>query len=209
MATIRKLTHAAVLVTTDDHATLIDPGVHTFASGAIDLSDLGEVTRVLITHEHADHVDPAFLRWLIDRSPELSIYSNQAVSDLLGHQGIEVSTEVPDRVEAEDVLHNVNPAGASPPNRAFTVEGVLTHPGDSRQPTRTAATLAVPLMVPWDSTTGAIEFVRRLGPAQVVPIHDSYLSSEGRSWVEGMARRLLEIDGIEVVDVGWGQSFSV
>jgi hypothetical protein len=209
MATIRKLTHAAVLITTDDQATLIDPGVHTFSGGAIDLNDLGEVTRVLITHEHADHVDPAFLRWLIDRSPEVSIYSNPAVSDMLAPHGIEVSTEAPDWVQVEDVLHNVNPAGASPPNRAFTVEGVLTHPGDSREPTKTAPTLAVPLMVPWDSTTGAIEFVRRLGPDLVLPIHDSYLSSDGRDWVEGMARRLLAPDGIEVVDVGWGESFSV
>jgi L-ascorbate metabolism protein UlaG (beta-lactamase superfamily) len=32
MATIRKLTHAAVLITTDDQATLIDPGVHTLVA---------------------------------------------------------------------------------------------------------------------------------------------------------------------------------
>jgi hypothetical protein len=120
-----------------------------------------------------------------------------------------VSTDPPPGVSLEDVVHGKVPSGAQPPNRSFTVDGILTHPGDSREPTTTARVLALPLIVPWDSATGAVEFARRVGPAQVVPIHDFYLSESGRSWIRGMVRNILAGDDIEVVDVDWGDSFTV
>lgn len=209
MSTVRRLTDSTLLVTTDDQATLIDPGFHTFTSGEIDLQTLGDVTRVLITHEHGDHVDQAFVRWLIDRNADLTVYSNQAVADLLAPHDIEVSTAAPDGVSFEDVRHEPIATGATPPNRAFTIEGVLTHPGDSRRPVTTAPVLALPLIVPWDSVRGAVEFAMRVRPELVVAIHDHYLTESGRAWVRSMARSALAGEGIELVDIDWGGSFTV
>ncbi len=209
MTTIRRLTDSCLLVTTDSDATLFDPGFHTFDRNEVDLESIGEVTRVFVTHEHGDHVKPEFVRWLIDRRSDLTVYSNAAVATLLAPHEIEVSTSVPAGVSVEDVLHEVIPNGTSPPNRAFTIDGVMTHPGDSRQPKRSAPVLALPLLVPWDSTTGAVEFARRLRPRQVVPVHDFYLSSGGRRWVSGMVRNVLSSDGIELVGLDWGDSFTV
>lgn len=47
------------------------------------------------------------------------------------------------------------------------------------------------------------------GPQQVVPIHDFYLTEAGRSFVVGMAKMVLAEDGIEVVPLDWGDSFTV
>lgn len=149
-----------------------------------------------------------FLEFLIDRKSDLVIYSNQAVADLLEPKSIEVDTSVPMGTSIEDVLHGMIPTGAQPPNRSFTIDGLLTHPGDSREPTRSAPVLALPLLVPWDSATGAVEHARRLQPTQVVPIHDFYLNSMGRSWIRGLVKGVLADDGIEVVDLDWGDSFS-
>ena len=209
MTTIRRLTDSCLLVTTDSDATLFDPGFHTFDGDDVDLESIGEVTRVFITHEHGDHVKPEFVRWLIDRGSDLRVHSNPAVAALLTPHQIEVSTSVPEGVSVEDVLHEVIPNGTAPPNRAFTIDGVMTHPGDSRQPERSAPVLALPLLVPWDSTTGAVEFARRLEPRQVVPVHDFYLSATGRRWVTGMVRAVLGSDGIELVDLDWGDSFTI
>lgn len=209
MATIQRLTDSCLLVTTDSDATLFDPGFHPYQSGSFDLSTLGDVTRVLITHEHADHVDPDFVHWLIDRREDLQVYSNDAVEDLLREHDIAVHTDVPDDVTFEDVIHGRIPNGATPPNRAFTVEGLLTHPGDSREPTITAPVLALPLMTPWDSATGAVDFARRLQPERVVPIHDFYMSESGRGFIRGMVRNVLAEDGIELIDVDWGDSFTL
>lgn len=209
MAKIERLTDSCLLVTTDEDATLFDPGFHTYQSGQVDLNEIGDVTRVFITHEHGDHVNPDFVRWVIDRGEDITVYSNDAVKDLLTEHGIEVETATPDGAGVEDVLHGKLPTGATPPNRCFTIDGVLTHPGDSREPTKTAPVLALPLLVPWDSATGAVEFARRLKPKQVVPIHDFYMSEMGRAWIRGLIKGVLADDDIELVDIDWGDSFSI
>ena len=196
-------------MTTDDAVTLFDPGFHTFLDGDFDLEEIGDVTRVLITHEHRDHVHPDFVRWLIDRGDDVTVHCNQVVVDLLATTGIEASVDPPPGVSVEDVLHGRLPTGAQPPNRSFTVDGLLTHPGDSREPSTTAPILALPLMVPWDSVTGAVEFARRVGPVHVLPIHDFYLTEGGRSWIRGLVKGILADDGIEVLDIDWGAGFSI
>ena len=209
MASIQRLTDSCLLVTTDSDGTLFDPGFHTFESGKVVLEDIGDVSRVMITHAHPDHANPAFVRWLIDRRADVTVYSNDEVADLLRPHDISVEVAAPGDVTIEDVLHGAIPNGATPPNRSFTIDGLLTHPGDSREPTISAPILALPLIVPWDSATGAVKFAQRVGPTQVVPIHDFYLNSGGREWVRGLVGSALRDHGIELVDVDWGQGFTV
>ena len=209
MATITRLTDSCLLVTSDLGTTLFDPGFFTFDAGEIDLDGIGDVQRVLITHEHADHVKPEFVRWLVDRGDDVEVYSNQAVADLLAPHGIEVSTDVPPGVSYEDVLHEPIPTGAQPPNRSYTIDGLLTHPGDSQQPTTSAPILALPLMAPWTGATAAVAFARRLGPTQVVPIHDFYLTKTGREFLTGLVGGALAAHGIELVPLDWGESYTV
>lgn len=209
MTTIKRLTDSCLSVTTDTGTTIFDPGFHTWESGAIDLEKIGEVQRLLITHEHGDHMSADFVRWLLDRGNDVTVYANQAVADLLGRNDIEVVTTNPEGVSSEDVTHEMTPMGTAPPNRAFTIDGVLTHPGDSYEPTRTAPVLALPLMIPWGSTTASLEFARRLGPRQAVPVHDFYLSELGRQWVTATAKKMLAAADIELVPLAWGESYTI
>ena len=206
MATITRIADSCLTITTDAGTTLIDPGA--FAYDAVDLDSIGDVQRVLVTHEHGDHVKPEFVQWLLDRGTDVAVHSNHAVADLLAQHGIEAVTDDPSGVSSEDVLHEMVPTGATPPNRAYTIDGVLTHPGDSYQPATTAPVLALPLLIPWGSTTASVEFARRLRPQQVVPIHDFYTSPAGRQWVMNVAKTVLAEDGIEVVPLDWGDSFT-
>lgn len=208
MPTIRRLSDSCLLVTTDQGTDLIDPGFHTFDSGVVDLDSIGDVQRVLITHEHGDHVKPEFVAWLVDRSNDVHVYSNRAVTDLLARHDIECSTDDPAGITIEDVAHATTPMGTAPPNRAFTVDGVLTHPGDSYEPSNRAPVLALPLLTPWGSMTQAMEFAKRMAPDQAVPIHDFYLSESGRAWTNGMAKRILGEAGIEFVPLDWGERYS-
>jgi len=207
MTTIQRLTDSCVLVTTDDHATLFDPGFHTW--GEHDLGSIPDVTRVLITHAHFDHVHPDFVRWLLDRRADLTIHANEEVAALLAETGIEASTDVPAGVAHEDVLHEPIPTGAQPPNRAFTVAGVFTHPGDSQAISASAPVLALPLIAPWTSVTSAVAFATRLAPTQVVPIHDFFTSASGRQILVRLASGVLAEAGIELVPLDWGESATV
>jgi L-ascorbate metabolism protein UlaG (beta-lactamase superfamily) len=209
MTTIQRLTDSCLTVTTDSGTSLFDPGFHTFDTGEFDLASLGDVQRVLITHEHGDHVKPEFVSWLLDRGDDVAVFANQAVADLLARSDIEVSTTDPRGVSSEDVLHEMIPTGARPPNRAYTIDGVLTHPGDSYQPSTSAPVLALPLIIPWGSTTASMEFARRLAPRQVIPIHDFYLNDLGRNFVTGMAQNVLAQADIEVIPLGWGESYTL
>ncbi len=209
MTTIQRLTDSCLTVTTDTGTTLFDPGFHTFDTGEFDLASLGDIQRVLITHEHGDHVKPEFVSWLLDRGDDVTVFSNQSVADLLAQHDIAVETANPDGVSSEDVLHETTPMGTAPPNRSFTIDGALTHPGDSYQPTRSAPVLALPLLIPWGSTTESMDFARRLAPQQAIPIHDFYLNGLGHNWITGMAKNVLAKSGIELIPLGWGESYTV
>ncbi len=209
MTTIRRLSDSCVAVTGDGGTTLFDPGFHTWQAGAVDLDTIGDVQRVLITHAHPDHVNPDFVRWLLDRGSDVTVHGNEEVADGLAAHDIEVVTAHPRGVTAEDVLHGLTPTGAAPPNRAYTIDGVFTHPGDSYQPTTTAPVLALPLLIPWGSTFESMEFARRLAPRQAIPIHDFYLTEAGRQWIGETAKRVLAESGIELLTLGWGESATV
>jgi L-ascorbate metabolism protein UlaG (beta-lactamase superfamily) len=209
MPTIRRLADSCLLVGDDSEITLIDPGVFTYRADDIDLGSIGDVSRILITHEHPDHVSPEFVAWVLDRGSDVGVHANDAVAALLEPHGIEASTDDPHGVSSEDVLHEMIPTGETPPNRSFTIDGLITHPGDSYQPSSSAPVLALPLLVPWGSMTSGIEFARGLDPQQVVPIHDFYTSPSGREWVTTLAKKVLAVDGIELVPLGWGESYSI
>lgn len=209
MATIQRLAHSCLLVSTDDGTALLDPGFFSFDQSPVDLDALGDVQRVLITHEHADHVKPAFVQWLVDRGDDVTVHGNQAVVDLLAAEGIAADVTTPPGTSVEDVEHETLPNGATVPNRSWTVGDVLTHPGDSYGPTRSAPVLALPLLTPWGSATASVAFARRLGVATVVPVHDFYLTAQGRQFASGIVAGALGEHGIEVMALDWGESATV
>jgi L-ascorbate metabolism protein UlaG (beta-lactamase superfamily) len=209
MSTIKRLTDSCLVVTTDEGTTLFDPGFHTFSSGVVDLDTIGDIQRILITHEHGDHVSADFVKWVLGRGGDVTVYGNDAVAALLEKSDIAVDTSVPDGTSVEDVRHETTPTGAAPPNRAWTMAGVITHPGDSYAPTRTAPVLALGLLTPWGSATRSIQFARDLRPKHVVPVHDFYLSDQGRTWIYTMAKKILAESGIELITLDWGETCEV
>lgn len=209
MSTIKRLTDSCLLVTTDEGATLLDPGFHSYQSDLIDLDNIGDIQRILITHDHGDHVSPDFLKWLLDRGDDVTVFANDAVATALSEYDIAVDTGVPEGTSTEDVLHETTPMGDTPPNRAWTIDGILTHPGDSYGPTTSAPVLALGLLTPWGSTTKSLEFARSLEPKYAVPVHDFYLSEQGRQWIYSVAKHVLAESGIEVMTLDWGESFTL
>ena len=209
MATIQRLAHSCLLVTTDDGTTLLDPGFFSFEQPPIELDELGDVQRVLVTHEHADHVHPAFVRWLVDRGDDVTVHGNEAVVDLLAAEGIAADASPPSGTSVEDVDHERLPDGTTVPNRSWTIGDLVTHPGDSYEPNRSAPVLALPLLTPWGSATSSVAFARRLGVVAVVPVHDFYLTSRGREFVAGIVAGPLEQAGIELLDLDWGEAATV
>jgi L-ascorbate metabolism protein UlaG (beta-lactamase superfamily) len=178
---LRKLGHACLLVEDDGARVLIDPGA--FSAGFEELTGL---SAILVTHQHADHVDVARLPPLLQANPHATLYSDEGSAHDLGEQGIKVHV-----VHEGDVLEAgmpvrvigsehavVHPDVPRIPNVGYLVAERLFHPGDALTAPRVddLQVLALPTAAPWLKAAEAVDYMRQVRPRIAVPIHDAVLA---------------------------------
>jgi L-ascorbate metabolism protein UlaG (beta-lactamase superfamily) len=177
---ITKYTHACVRIEHDGAVLVIDPGTWS-EPAALDGADA-----ILVTHEHADHVDR--LRLTALGAPVFAPVG----ADLGGlpFTGMEAGQDfvaggVP--VSAFGGRHATIYGGEPDcPNLGYLVAGSVYHPGDSVSvPGRPVETLLVPAQGSWLKMCEAIDFVRTVKPQRAFPIHDAQLNERGLDSVNG------------------------
>lgn len=181
--------HACLLVEIADWRILIDPG--NYSDGFQDLSGLDAV---IVTHQHADHIDPDRFDALVAGNRTARLFSDPETAEILADDGLDVEVLVPGRdVTVGEVTlsgrgerhafnHSQVPVVANIGVRlAAEGEPTLFHPGDAydAEPGHVDV-LAVPLNAPWTAVRDTIDFVRRIAPESIVPIHDALLAPVGR-----------------------------
>jgi L-ascorbate metabolism protein UlaG (beta-lactamase superfamily) len=184
---LTKYTHACVRLEDGDRRLVIDPGI--WSEGA----SLEGVSHVLITHEHADHVDVDKLAAAQLTNAALKVYAHADVAAQLEKLGDAVVTVAsgdefdaggfPVRVVggAHAEIYEGLPGCA---NVGFVVEGVY-HPGDSLfVPDVPVTTLLVPTSAPWLKLAEGLDFVRAVGPERAHSIHDAMLSDKGEQIID-------------------------
>lgn len=208
---ITHLGHACTLVEAAGTRILIDPGA---------FSDLwhgtGSLDGVLITHQHADHVDPDNALALLEANPQATVHTADDV-----HDAVELPAAEPvapgatfriGGVEVEAVggnhavihqdiprIHNIGYVLRAEGEPAFF------HPGDALDAAPSGIdVLALPIMGPWAAMKEHVEFVRALGsPEYSIPIHDELLSDQGRAL---LSRQIGTLTGTEVISLRGGAS---
>jgi L-ascorbate metabolism protein UlaG (beta-lactamase superfamily) len=184
---LTKHEHACVVLDKDGTSLVIDPG--SFSADAPAIIAAGEA--VLITHEHMDHVNTTALNAALADRPELRVFGPTAVGHMLGAQpGQFTSVTAGDELDVAGfsvtvhgtqhaVIHPDIPAVA---NVGYLVDGALYHPGDAFfVPAVPVTTLLLPVSGPWMKIGEAADFVRAVGPEQLVQIHELLLSDIGLS----------------------------
>ncbi|GGS91971.1 MULTISPECIES: MBL fold metallo-hydrolase [Streptomyces] len=183
-----KYTHSCVRLESEGHGVLvIDPGVWSEPDA------LRGADAVVVTHEHADHVDVLRLAGL-----GVPVYAPEGVVlpglDTVGVSAGQEFTAAGYRITAHGGRH-ATIYGDLPDctNLGYVVEDRLYHPGDSLHvPAVPVETLLVPLHAPWMRVGDAIEFVRGVGPERAVGIHDAQINERGlasvNGWLEAEAR---------------------
>lgn len=194
--TLTKLVHACVLVETKGSRILLDPGIFTAQDERFDLGMVEGVDRILITHEHADHVNVELVRSILERSNDAEIETTTSLQTILSDSDIDARIEGTPQFAAP---HERIPTGPGPENTGFHVDRVLSHPGDSHSFVETMPILAMPFAAPWGSLVGGVDRTRLVGPKYVVPIHDYFLSDGGREFMYGLATAGFAKDDIELV----------
>lgn len=209
---ITHLGHACLLVEVADQRVLIDPG--TFS----DLDGLRDLTAVVVTHQHPDHVDPDRVPGLLGANPQARVLVEPQTAEVLTGAGAGGRTE---RLEQGQVVGlgglSVRPVGALHAvihpyvDRVGNVGVVLEaegeprlyHPGDALdgEPGEVDL-LCVPVNAPWGKVAETIEFVRRVAPTRsVVPIHDGLLNDTGRGMYVNHIGGFGADGGVDVLDL--------
>jgi L-ascorbate metabolism protein UlaG (beta-lactamase superfamily) len=189
---ITKFRHSCLLVEEGDARLLLDPG--SYSAGFEQLTGL---TAVLVTHQHADHLDVDKLPALLERNPQAVLHTDAGTAEQLAAKGL---TATP--VHAGDVLdlgarvrvvgrdHAViHPDVPVVPNVGYLVAERFFHPGDSLTvPDAEVEVLAVPVAAPWLKSAEAVDYLRQVRPPAAVPIHDAVLAVPGLYY--GLLERL-------------------
>ena len=78
--TIQKLADSCVRVEIGGHIALVDPGFYTWEQDELDLASMPAPDRLLITHNHTDHLSIEFVQALVEAYPAMEIETNEDCS---------------------------------------------------------------------------------------------------------------------------------
>ncbi len=181
---ITRFGHAAILVEAADTRILIDPGVfspdETFALEGLDA--------IVVTHQHPDHIDVNRGPGLLERNPDATL-----ISDPDSAAALEFGDWSPNAEGLETVVGGVTVRGVGSQHavilpalpRVANVGVVLNaegepslfHPGDTYEYAPEGIdVLAVPLSAPWAKVSETVDFIQRVSPGALFPVHDKTIS---------------------------------
>ena len=216
---LTKFTHACVRLEKDGRVLVLDPG---------NFSETGEALAgaeaVLITHEHADHIDVPAVAGALRSATDLLLYAPAGVAD-------QMRTEVPEataRINAVDPGTSLDVAGFAVrsfggqhalihpqipvvANIGYLIDDNVYHPGDSFivPDGISVKTLLVPLHAPWSKSAEVVDFVVSVRAPRAFQIHDGLLNDNGLKVVEGHVKRIGAKYGTEYNHLRAGESVEV
>jgi len=181
---ITRFGHAAVLVEISDKRILIDPGTFSVE----DTFALSELSAIIVTHQHPDHVDLGRIPQLLEANPDAVLLADPQTVAML-----ETGRWLENADGKESFLGDITVRGVGSTHAEITPqlprvnnvgvlisapgEPTLFHPGDSYEHAPTGVdVLALPLSAPWAKVSETIDFLQRVGPRTMFPIHDRTIS---------------------------------
>ncbi len=176
---VTRFGHSAVLVEAAGQRVLIDPG----AFSSPDVFEVQGLDAIVVTHQHVDHLDRDRIAGLIERNPGAVRLSDPETAALVDGFTAHSDTDVTElgaititgvgttHAEILPVIPRVTNTGV-----LITADGepTLFHPGDAyAYAPEGVDILAAPLSAPWTKVSETVDFVRRVDPHVVFPIHDA------------------------------------
>jgi len=188
---ITKFGHACFLIEEGNARILLDPG--SFST----VPKLPDLSAVLVTHEHFDHLDVEVIRRLRLENEAVQIITHAGVGTKLIEAGI-AYTEIQDGEEIDVAGVTVRSFGVDHApiygpvpcqNTGFMVADRFFYPGDAFvvPPTRVEI-LALPTGAPWMKLAEAIDYAKQVDPKVIIPAHDALYIAEFR---EGPIQRTI------------------
>ncbi|WP_116106096.1 MBL fold metallo-hydrolase [Lewinella sp. IMCC34191] len=181
---ITKYLHSCLLLEHDNQRLLFDPGSFSFAHGEVDAMKLTDIDYLVITHNHPDHLFLPAIKQIVANN-DLEIIANQEVADKLQGESFEVTVFEEGKrqfgafhLEAVPVSHEPILSDTMPVVTAFYINDSVLNPGDSFSEDllrfRGCDVLLCPIMAPFLTEVQAFDFMTKMQPKAVIPVHDGY-----------------------------------
>lgn len=177
---IKKYPQSHLVITNDQGKKLIiDPGFLTFKTGQFKISDFQGADLYLITHQHADHMDPETIKEVVG---EGAVFGNFDVVNKLKSVDVLHAKEVKNRekfsvsgfeIEAVELPHFRTPDNNPPPNTGFLINGIFFHGGDGFKINEVLSVENAALASghPALSTLSVLDLAKSLNAKVLIPIH--------------------------------------
>ena len=216
---LTKFTHACVRLEKDGRVLVLDPGTFSETDQALAGADA-----VLITHEHADHVDVDAVAAALQGNAALELFAPEVVAVTLRSKAPDAASRIQAAAVGEDfetagfavrtfggqhaLIHPQIPVVA---NVGYLVDANVYHPGDSFAiPDGVEVrTLLVPIHAPWNKVGEVVDFVIGVRAPLAFPVHDALLNDTGRGLIEGHVTRIGAKYGTEYRHLSSGDSVEV
>jgi L-ascorbate metabolism protein UlaG (beta-lactamase superfamily) len=187
------INHSTFRLEKDGFVAIVDPGIVS-PDNVLDDADA-----VLITHEHADHFQPALIAKRLATKPRLPIWTNRDVARLLDGSGAKVHVigdgdafkVGPLSVHGHGQWHApIHPDVKPVRNTGFLFEHRVFHPGDAYTDPHTPVDLLfVGQFGLYTHFGSAIDFIRQVRPKQASPMHDTGLDATGLAGADGFLEK--------------------
>ena len=163
-----------------------------------------DISLILITHEHADHLHIDTLKEILNKNPNAKVISNTSVGKLLTEAGIEyIKIEDGEDYDFEGILikgfgdkhAQIYEDYGQVQNTGYMVNS-FCYPGDSFSlPNMKVDILALPVLGPWMKMKEAIDYAKEIKPRICFPVHDGPLKPFA-TFVYKIPEHFLSKDGI-------------
>lgn len=180
---LAKLEHSGIVIKKGKERIVFDP-----VEFEEKIPKLENIIAVVITHKHGDHLQEEVINRILNDNPGAKVFTTNDAAPLIGDDTVIVKERETYRVGGFKLdFFGKNHAAIIPgqipcENIGVVIDDAIVNPGDSFDCLDVdAKVLFVPISAPWLKIVESMDFVDKVKPRVVIPVHDALLSDLGKT----------------------------
>lgn len=209
---ITKLEHSGIILEKNGRKLVCDP-----VEFVGKLPELKDVDVLIITHKHGDHLQLDVILRILEKNPEAQVFAPEDTIEEVPGAQMAVNGDEAEVGEFRLRFFGQNHAEIVPgvipcQNIGVVVDEKVVNPGDSfDMPSKMdqVEVLLVPSAAPWCKVPEGMEYIKRVQPKKVMPVHNAVLSDLGNTFNNNWLGSAAEEVGTEFYPLGVGGSLEI